>query len=145
MLGAAAPLFALLVALALFIPAASAQDGVPAAEHRAITGVIAAQIDAFRRDDGAEAFSYASPGIRAQFQTPEMFMTMVRAGYPAVYRPQAFEFLEPVVRAGEIAQPVSVIGPDGEGQIALYRMERQPDGSWKIKGVVMLRTGEVGS
>jgi hypothetical protein len=31
-------------------------------------------------------------------------------------------------------QSVELVGPDGGHYIALYRMEKQPDGSWKING-----------
>jgi hypothetical protein len=31
------------------------------------------------------------------------------------------------------------VGPDGQAVIALYVMERQPDGSWRINGVYLLQ------
>ncbi len=34
------------------------------------------------------------------------------------------------------------VGPDGVAVIAMYAMERQPDGTWRISGVVLLRTEE---
>jgi len=37
-----------------------------------------------------------------------------------------------------------VIGPDGRGVIALYRMEEQPDGSWRIAGVTLHPIAELG-
>ena len=85
----------------------------------------------FQRDDGHEAFSYASPGIRQRFQTPEIFMAMVRSGYAAVYRPRAAEFLEMLVKDGRTVQMMRFVGPDG-----------QPDGTWRISGGVLLCTEE---
>jgi hypothetical protein len=32
-----------------------------------------------------------------------------------------------------------VIGPDGQPALALYAMERQPDGSWRIAGCTLTR------
>ncbi len=32
-----------------------------------------------------------------------------------------------------------LVGPDGQAVIALYAMERQPDGSWRINGVYLLQ------
>ncbi len=55
-----------------------AQDAVPPEEARAVRAVIEAQLDAFRRDDAARAFSLATPGIRATFGDAETFMNMVR-------------------------------------------------------------------
>ncbi len=105
----------------------------------AIREVIRNQMAAFQRDDGAAAFSYASPSIRAQFRTPARFMEMVRRGYRPVYRPQSARFLELRELRGEIVQKVWVVGPDGVPVNAYYVMERQPDGAWKIGGVVLAR------
>jgi len=89
---------------------------------------------AFQRDAAAEAFAFASPGIRMMFGTPEAFMAMVRAGYLPVYRPRRAVFDDPVDRQGRIIQPVRVVGPDGAAVVALYDMEAQPDGTWLIAG-----------
>ncbi len=131
--------------LAVFAPAlaaAGAADTLGAGDRQAIRSIIQSQLDAFQRDDGHEAFSYASPGIRQMFQTAEIFMAMVRGGYAAVYRPRAVEFLETLVKDGRTVQMMRFIGPDGVAVIAMYTMERQPDGTWKISGVVLLRTEE---
>ncbi len=140
------PRIQLAALLILLIPSfALAQDPVGAAARAAVLATIQAQMEAFRRDDGAAAFSHASPGIRDRFQNPEIFMDMVRGGYSAVYRPREVEFLESRAESGEILQPVRVVGPDGKSAIALYRMQRQADGTWKIAGVVLLPTGELSS
>ena len=102
-----------------------------------IQKVISDQIAAFQRDDGVEAFSYASPGIRRMFGNADNFMRMVRQGYPSVYRPQSFEFQEVVEIEGRLVQDVLFVGPSGEVEIGSYLMERQPDGTWRINGVVM--------
>ena len=115
-------------------PSAAVQD--------AIVAVIQAQLAAFQRDDGAAAFAYASPTIRAKFGTAARFMTMVRRGYAAVYRPQAVEFLEARVVEGRTGQALRVVGPDGQTVIAVYWMEQQPDGSWRINGVTLVPANE---
>ena len=113
------------------------QQQVRADDTSAIQQVISEQLDAFQRDDGAQAFSYASPGIRRMFGNADNFMRMVRQGYPSVYRPQSFEFREVVEIEGRLVQEVLFVGPTGQVEIASYLMERQPDGSWRINGVVM--------
>ena len=113
-----------------------------AAVQEAIVTVIQAQLAAFRRDDGAAAFSYASPTIRAKFGSVENFMAMVRGGYAAVYRPQLVEFLEARVIQGRTGQAVRFVGPDGKAVIAVYWMERQPDGTWRIDGVQLVPANE---
>jgi hypothetical protein len=104
--------------------------------------VIESQIAAFRRDDGAGAFAFASPTIKRMFGTPENFMDMVRGGYPQVYRPSSVGFGE-LMRAGDrLVQLVDIVGPDGLPVIAVYEMERQPDGSWQINGCSLMRPPE---
>lgn len=100
--------------------------------------VIEVQLEAFRRDDGEKAFAQASPEIRAVFGNAERFMQMVRESYEAVYRPRAYEFEPAISVQGRTAQPVKFIGPDGRGVGALYYMERQEDGSWRIGGVELV-------
>lgn len=111
-----------------------AQAQVSASDQTAIRDVIGSQVEAFRRDDGAAAFGYASPGIQAMFGTAETFMEMVRQGYQPVYRPRVFEFREIVTVQGTVTQKVHVIGPDDRPVTAFYPMARQPDGRWRIDG-----------
>ena len=106
-------------------------------ERNAIRAVVQAQLDAFQRDDGAAAFGYASPSIRAMFRSPEQFMKMVREGYAPVYRSRQVEFRDVVQWRGRITQRVRLIGPDGVPVIANYLMERQDDGSWRIDGCIL--------
>jgi hypothetical protein len=116
-----------------------------APQAAAIQSVIGAQLEAFQRDDGPEAFAYASPGIHEKFGSVANFMAMVRGGYPAVYRPREVAYLEARVKDGVTVQAVRLLGPDGAGMIALYFMEQQSDGSWRIDGVTLVESGEVGS
>src|SRR6266568_716441 len=96
--------------LAFAAHSAPAQDAVPPEDARAVRAVIEAQLDAFRRDDAARAFSLATPGIRATFGDAETFMDMVRRSYA-----------------------------EGRGWLALYPMQRQPDGSWRTNGCLLER------
>lgn len=135
----------LLVVLSLLLTAAQistvpgrgmavAQEALSVGDRTAIREVIQAQVDAFRRDDGAAAFALASPGIQQMFGTPEIFMDMVRQGYQPVYRPRRFEFEGIVTLGSQPAQMVAVVGPDGRSVVAVYPMKRLPDGSWRIDG-----------
>lgn len=104
-----------------------------------IETIIRSQMDAFQRDDDAEAFSYASPGIQRQFGTSSTFMMMVKQGYQPVYRPQSVTFLGVEIKDGAVVQSVAVIGPDGVNYTALYPMERQADGTWRIAGCFLVK------
>ena len=113
--------------------------GLPAASVAEIRNVILGQLDAFRVDDAEKAFSFAAPQIKRVFGTPEMFLFVVRKSYRAVYRPKSFEFRDLTRIEGNIVQPLAVVGPTGVSETALYVMERQSDGSWKIAACIMAR------
>ena len=131
------------VLLCLWAPAVVAQSAELGVDDRlAIRAVIEDQLAAFRRDDAAAAFAHASARIQARFQTPEIFMRMVRGGYQPVYRPRLVEFRDIFEWHGLPTQRVYLVGPDGVPVIALYPMERQPDGNWKIDGCTLVRAGD---
>jgi hypothetical protein len=105
----------------------------------AMRDVIELQIEAFHKDDADAAFNYASPKIRSLFPTPDTFMTMVRRGYQPVYRAQRYSFGQAALIEGQIVQPVRIDNPDKEPVFAMYYMERQSDGTWKINGCVLVQ------
>ena len=120
-------------------------EALSAEDKAAFQSVITGQIDAFRAEDGARAYSYAAPMIRQIFPNPDLFMNMVRQGYQPVYRPQSFKFGEAGFSAsGRPVQRVTVVGPDGLTYEAIYTMERQPDGSWLINGCAIVRAPDLG-
>ena len=96
-------LVATVLVLAL-APALAGAPGISDADARAVRAVIEAQLDAFKRDDAARAFSYAAPGIRNAFGTAEKFMAVVREQYAVVYRPRSVSFEAPLM-AGAITTP----------------------------------------
>ncbi len=120
---------------------AAPQDADPGLQQ-VFRGIINAQLAAFLRDDGAEAFSYASPDIRRKFGSPNMFMRMVQTAYTAIYRPAAVEFGELGSLRGQPAQTVSFVGLDGKSMTAVYIMEQQADGGWLIDGVFLVEAGD---
>ena len=102
-----------------------------------IRNLIIGQIDAFRKDDAEKAFSFAAPELKKIFRTPDVFLYMVRKSYKSVYRPQKFDFRAIQRIDGKVVQPVTVIGPSGVTETALYIMEIQPDGTWRIGACIM--------
>ena len=138
-----ARVLALLALVLGLVAAAQAQQPALSADDRAaIRDTIQGQIEAFRRDDGEAAFGFASPMIQGMFGKPDVFMEMVRQGYPPVYRPRVFDFREIVDLHGQVAQKVHVVGPDGRPVTAVYPMTQLPDGSWRIDGCYLLAPDE---
>ena len=134
-------LAALLCALPFF---ARAQTPGPA-DRAAIKSVIESQMAAFLKDDAIQAFSFANPMIQRMFVTPERFMSMVREGYTPVYRPSNVVFGPLDLVEGQWIQAVSLVGPDGQPALALYTMEKQADGSWRIAGCSLTKSPGAGA
>lgn len=104
----------------------------------AIQATIDQQLAAFQAEDAETAFSFASPDIQAQFQTPDQFMAMVKAQYIPVYRPQSITFEAIKVVHGSPVQAVTLLGPTGQWVTAYYQMEQQTDTTWRIAGCVLV-------
>jgi Domain of unknown function (DUF4864) len=122
--------------LALSSPAFAADDVATA------QAVITSQAEAFSRDDAAAAYSYAAPAIHEMFPQADIFMSMVQNAYTPVYRHKSFEFGEARVAGDEVAQRVHIVDANGEAWEALYTLERQADGSFKIIGCVLIKAGQ---
>lgn len=103
-----------------------------------ITGVIGAQIEAFRDDDITRAFGFASPRIRSLFGTPERFGQMVERGYPMVLRPNPVRYLELREVAGNLWQRVLITDQDGRLHLLDYQVVGG-GGDWKINAVQILK------
>lgn len=129
---------------ALLVVLSMACSSIPALADDVATaqGVIRAQEQAFGHDDAAAAYSYAAPAIRQIFPAPDIFMSMVQNGYAPVYRHRSFEFGESKIDGSSVAQRVHIIDANGEAWEALYTLEQQTDGSYKITGCSLLKAGQ---
>ena len=104
------------------------------ADWKAMQAIIAEQRAALVAGDGDEAFSYATPAIRAQFGDAQTFMEMVRGGYAALLTARYVEFLQGAVIDGTIIVPLRLVDADNTVRVALYIMEKQSNGGWRIAG-----------
>jgi Domain of unknown function (DUF4864) len=126
-------LAAFLLAIGIFASTAHADDAAD------IKNVIESQLNAFAADDGKGAYAHAAPIVQGIFPTVDGFMAMVKQGYKPVYRNTGRSFGE-MFKDGlnRPAMRVVLTGQDGKRYEAIYAMEQQPDGSWKIAGCVII-------
>ena len=117
--------------------AALAQPAPNKDEWTEIKRIIASQRDALVDGDGERAFSFAAPSIRRQFGDAETFMRMVRQGYAALLEARYVEFLEGAVIGGDVVQPLRLVLPDGTVMVAIYGVQRQDGGAWRISSCVI--------
>lgn len=107
------------------------------AQDAEIRDTITEQLEAFKADDFAKAFTFASPSLQGFFQTPDNFGRMVNQGYPMVSRPRGFDYLELRNEGGTYWQKVQITDSKGRFHVLEYRMEQTPEG-WRISGVQIL-------
>ncbi|MGU3359812.1 DUF4864 domain-containing protein [Methylobacterium sp. M6A4_1b] len=113
---------------------------VDAAARDAAKATVERQIDAFQRDDAATAYAQAAPAIQSMFPSPETFIAMVRQGYAAVYRTRRYS-VDRIEEAGDdgLALGVTLQDADGTDWAALYSLEKQVDGAWRITGCRLVK------
>ena len=147
---ARAPVFAIVLAFALELGLSGSPIGsvahaaaVGTAESKAIQAAVQRQFDAFDRDDAAAAFAQAGKAARERFGTPERFMEMVKAQYQAVYRRRSVIFTDIERVDGLTIQSVRVTDADDRVWVALYQMQQEADGQWRILGCQLLETKSV--
>ena len=114
-------------------------SAVEQADRTAIRGVIEGQLQALRRDDAAGAYAFAAPGVQRMFPSEEGFMRMVQEGYRPVYKPRSHSFGGLEETPAGLVQSVRLRDAEGTDWTALYALERQPDGSWRISGCQLVR------
>lgn len=129
-----------LLASIIATSAAAQSTPVSATDMRSARAVVQAQLDAFAADDGPRAFSLATQNLRQMFGNADRFMAMVRAGYPVVYRPASVAFLVPEWLDRELIQGVHFTDEEGGLWLAIYRLQRQRDNSWRINGCELVES-----
>ena len=114
---------------------------VDAQAEQQVRQTIERQLQAFQAGDAAAAFSIAAPAIQRKFRTPEVFLSMVRQGYPVIYRPASVTFLR-LEKLGESTWRQRVEMGDDDGRIWVMDYSLSPDaqGRWRINGVRQART-----
>ena len=106
-------------------------------ERELIRNTISSQIEAFKENNIAKAYTFAAPNIQAQFPTPEVFGLMVRNGYPVIWRPKSFKFTKFQDLGNKAIQRVLFQSYNGSLETYDYILEKYAD-LWKIAGVLTI-------
>jgi hypothetical protein len=124
------------LSLAWAAPSASAHDaGVAEAQ-----ALIQRQLDAFQRNDADGAFALASPGLKETYANPRNFMESVRSGDTPFFKLRMTEYHDFVTAGDAAAQSLVLVDDDSYVWTVVYKLARQPDGSWLIDGVVLTKS-----
>jgi Domain of unknown function (DUF4864) len=131
----------MLAALMLLLGAVAALSTARAADaDQQARALIQRQLDAFARDDAAGAYALASPGIKSIFTDSAIFMEMVRTQYAPVYHHRSAAFGAFLANGDEASQDLTIVDDNNEVWTAIYKLARQPDGSWLINGCLLINS-----
>ena len=108
-------------------------------EVKAFREVIALHINAINSNDAEAAYRLATPQIQSLFPTPQAFMRTARKLYQPIYEAEQYSFEKAIVLEREIIQPVRIAMSPDLPLLAMFILEQQSDGAWKIGGCVLLR------
>jgi hypothetical protein len=120
--------------LAAFAPA-RADDAADQAH-----ALIQRQLDAFEHGDAPAAYALAAPSIKVIFPNSGVFMEMVRSKYAPVYHHHSAEFGPFKVDGDDASQDLTIVDDDNQVWTAVYKLARQPDGSWLINGCLLIKS-----
>ena len=108
-----------------------------------IEKVITSQFNAFKEKHLSLAYSYASPEIKRQYPSAEIFGKMVKNGYSDIWNSKSHTF-EGLKLKGEMAfQMVTVISSNNTINNYLYTLYNY-NGEWVIAGVMRYRSDSMG-
>jgi hypothetical protein len=123
------------VGFALVTPSAFADEAAPPDAQ----AVVVRQLQAFERDDAAQAWSYAAPEVREKFVSAANFLGAVREKYGPIYRHRSVDFGPAARKGDEVGMVVTLVDRDNEVWSALFVVSRQADGQWKTAGCLLAK------
>jgi hypothetical protein len=112
-------------------------EPVPEAEAQKVRAIIEMQLQAFADDDAERAFEANTPGVREAFGSAGHFLALVRGGYPMILHPASISFMRPELRENAVLQLAEIVDEQGKSWLALFSLEQQPDGAWRIAGCLV--------
>jgi len=121
----------------------AAAEAMHPSDVQAIRIVIQSQLDAFEEDDAVKAFDLAAASTRVQLGDAENFLRLIKEKYPPIYRHRLAVFSAPEMVDGYALQIVRLTDRDNLVWLAVYRMQRETDGNWKIEGCRLLETTSI--
>lgn len=110
---------------------------------QAVTLVVQSQLHAFAEDDAETAFNLATESTQSLARTPNDFLKVIKQRFTPIYRHRHALFSEPEIIEGHALQIVQLIDHDNLVWIAIYEVEREADGKWKIDGCQLFETNNM--
>ena len=119
------------------------QAGQPLADpdRMAIRQTVERHLDALAKNDAEAAFALASTRMRARAGSAQAFVDMVHDSYGAVVRPRVVFFQDITMVGSMPAQRVMLLDARGRPWTAVFPMQREAGGDWRIDGCMLYEGG----
>ena len=111
--------------------------GLSEVERNHIRAAVRGQIHALASRDADQAFSYLAPGTKDFFSDPTNFLQTLNRQMIPMMHAKRFLMAELEREALDAVQTVVLTGPKNNEWLARFKVERQPDGSWRVKSCHM--------
>ena len=79
------------------------------------------------------------------FASPDIFGRMVQSGYPMIWSPREFKFLNFTLFNGSIVQRIMFIDTKEDTYLFDYELRKYQDGLWLINGVYPVENSASGA
>jgi hypothetical protein len=109
-------------------------SGLSGVERGDIQAAVRGQIQALATRNADAAFSFLSPLAQQFFVDPPTFLTTLNRQMIPVMYAKRFALTGLEREAGDAVQHVVFTGPKNHEWVARFKVERQPDGAWLVKG-----------
>lgn len=107
---------------------------------QAVTRVVQSQLNAFADDDAERAYGLATLATQSLAGTPHELLRIIKQRFTPIYRHRHALFSEPEIIGAHALQVVQLTDHDDLVWIAIYEVEREEDGSWKVDGCRLFET-----
>lgn len=111
--------------------------GLSEVERDHIRAAVRGQIQALASRDAEQAFSYLAPVTKDFFSDSNNFLSTLNRQMIPMMHAKRFLMAELEREATDAVQTVLLTGPKNHEWLARFKVERQPDGSWRVKSCHM--------
>lgn len=115
-------------------------EAVNAADAKSIQAVVQSQLIALANDDADRAFALTTVSTRAIIGNADNFLQMIKEEFAPIYHNRRAIFSPAEIIEGDMLQVVRITDDENHVWVAIYRMERDEDGYWKIDDCRLLET-----
>jgi hypothetical protein len=131
------------LAVPAWIDNAAVIDGISDGDAKAIQVAVRSQIEALSVNDAVGAFQLATLDRQSRIGSPDKFLSLIKKHYQPLHQHLLVLYSRPAVVKGETFQAVRVTDKSSHVWLAVFQMQAEQGGRWKIDACYLLETKKV--